>query len=441
MGRRAYLHIGTMKSATSYLGQLCELNNEYLSEHGLYWPMEGLRYTAVRDFFGRQVREVDFTGCWRQLVREMAGFHGDVLLSNEMLAPLTLRQIKRLTRALSEYELYVVVTARDPARVIPSHWQTTLKNGKTQSWCDFAAAVCADEQPATSSADHDAGDDDDDAQDVGDSTHAWFWRRHDVAAILQRWSQYVPIERTAVVTVPPSGSDPSLVAARFGSVIGLDISGLEQPEWINPSLGAHSAELLRRLNLQMQGLTPAERSYGARGALAGSLALNRAQHEPRFGLTPAQQDWTRARALAMVEALETSGVRVVGDLTDLLPAEQPPTGCVDPEDATAEELLRAASHGIEGMVRAYTEVRLEKRELTQQVESLERQQRHLQERIERQRGRVDTLLAETSRPAGVATRLRRRFRAALRRSPRVRRWARRLGLRPPPPQREDVRRR
>src|SRR4051794_21053436 len=129
MAGRVYLHIGTMKSATSYLAQLCELNSEHLRDFNLYWPMKGLRYCAIRDFFGREVKMQDFTGSWQVLASQAREFPGDLLLSNEMLAALTVGQVKRLCRALSPAELHVIVTARDLARVIPSHWQTTLKNG------------------------------------------------------------------------------------------------------------------------------------------------------------------------------------------------------------------------------------------------------------------------------------------------------------------------
>jgi hypothetical protein len=419
MGRRVYLHIGTMKSATSYLAQLCELNSEYLSNNGLLWPMAGLRYCAIRDFYGRQVREVDFTGTWRTLLRQMADFPGDVLLSNEMLAALNVAQISRLARAFAEAELHVVLTARDLARVIPSHWQTTLKNGRTDTWPDFAAAVCVD-RPEPVSTEEESAPASDEAGALTANTYDWFWRRHDVAAILRRWSDVAPPERTSVVTVPPSGSDPELVAKRFGSVIGLDLTGLEQPEWSNPSLGAHSAELLRRLNMQMKDLTPAERSYGARGALAGSLALERARVEPKFGLNQEQQDWTRARASQMIRQIEQLGVQVVGDLADLIPAEQPPAGCVDPTDSAESELLAAAAHGLKGMVKGYTEVRLEKRDQAVQLAELKTKSEQLQERVERQRKRIDALLSERKDRGQRGSSLPNRLRRLARRNPRMR---------------------
>jgi hypothetical protein len=401
MARRVYLHIGTMKSATSYIGQLCELNTGYLRESGVLWPGEALRYKGIRDLFGRAVRETDFTGCWVTLRRQIRQFDGDVLLSNELLAAVHAHQIRRLVRALGPAEVHVVVTARDLARVIPSHWQTTLKNGSAQPWLDFAAAVCTDEVPDRAEGPDDGaendGEDEDERPSTAARTHAWFWRRHDVAAILARWEAFVPADRVTLVTVPGSGSDPEIVAKRFGAVLGVELTGLTQPEWSNASLGAHSAELLRRLNHDLPGLTPAERSYGFRGALAGSLVAARSGAEPRFALTQAQQDWVTGRAHVMIEQIERAGARVEGDLADLIPSASPPPGSVDPAETSQSDLLEVAAVGVMAMVKAYAEMRVERRDVGKQREALRSGLVRLQQRTERQQKRLDTLVSQRRR--------------------------------------------
>lgn len=420
MVRRVYLHIGTMKSATSYLGQLCEANRDYLGGAGLLWPVNGLRYRAVRDFFHREVRELDVSGSWKDLRRQTQQFDGDLLLSNEMLAALTVANAGRLARAFSPAEVYVVLTARDLARVIPSHWQTTLKNGRSEALREFATAVCQEPRTVVEEADEEALDEHTASSSL--NTFDWFWRRHDVAAILDRWSNVVPLERLCLVTVPPSGSDPELVARRFGAAIGVGLSGLKPPDWSNRSLGAHSAELLRRLNLATTDLSPAERSYGFRGALAGSLILTRSDTEPRFALTQEQQDWVRHRAAGMIEQIEKSGVRVEGDAADLMPAEHPPAGCVDPADTADADLLAAAAAGLTALVRGYTELRLDKRDLVTEVSALRESQDRLEDRVERQRKRILALVDERDNRLQGST-LRRGVRFVVGRSETTRRWA------------------
>lgn len=370
MARRVYLHIGLMKSGTTYLQELCELNRDVLADSGVLWPTSsgGIRYRAVRELLGRTAKRPDDSASWHLLARQVRQHLGDVVLSNELLAALGVRNIKRLTNAFSESELHVVITARDLARVMPSHWQTTIKMGKTHTWSEFASSVCADLSSAergeleVESADEDPPE--------AERIHDWFWRRHDVVSIIAKWQTCVPADRMTLVTVPPSGSEPETVARRFGSVIGVDLTALPQPASAsNLSLGAHSAELLRRLNEQTPDADRAERKY----VLGGTVLGARTDLEPRFALSQAQQDWVRERAQRMIDGLEHSGVRVEGELADLIPASQPPAGAVDPSDTSDTELLQVASHALIGMVAVAAELRTERDALRLQAAPLQAQ--------------------------------------------------------------------
>ncbi len=368
MGRRVFLHIGTMKSATSYLQELFDLNVEYLTGAGILWPSEELRYQGIRERLGRPARETDHRPAWPMLAKLVRQHPGDVIISNELLAALGSREITRVVTAMPGEEVHVVVTARDLSRVMPSHWQTTLKNGGTDSWADFAAAICTDAPPDPSA----------------ERMHGWFWRRHDVPQIIERWRRVVPAERISLVTVPVSGGDPSALAQRFGSVVGVRLTGLTEPAGLtNASLGAHSAELLRRLNLQRPDMGRAEQLHGLRKALGGALAATGAELEPRFALSQAQQEWVRARGQTMIAELESDGVRVEGALSDLVPPESPPSGVVDPAASTDAELLHAAERGLAGMVTTVADLRLELNEVSAEAERLQNQTRRDQQRIER----------------------------------------------------------
>lgn len=253
-------------------------------------------------------------------------------------------------------EVEVVVTARDLGRVIPSHWQTTLKNGSTTRWSDFAAAVCA--EPAQ--AGHVRR-----SEDEG----SWFWRRHDVVAILARWQQFVPAERITVVTVPPPGNSAQVVGERFASAIGVDASGFEQPDHGNSSVGAYSAELLRRLNGVSPNLERHHYRWGIKDALARLALAGRAQLEPSFGLTQPQLDWVCARAERMIEQIKASPVRVVGDLADLRPAREARTQAIDPADTSDADLLETALVSLGGMAKIVADLRVEQERQRYDVDS------------------------------------------------------------------------
>ena len=327
-----------MKSATTYLQGMAEHNRIRLAGQGLIWPAGDVPFLALADLLGRDEERPGREGAWDAFVRQIEEFPGDAVFSNELLAPLSAGKIKRLVAGMSPSEVHVVVTARDLGRVIPSHWQTTLKNGGTATWADFASAVCANPQHSSNVGRH---------KDIG----SWFWRRHDIPAILTRWQRWVPTEQMTVVTVPPSGNDPYLVAARFWSVLGVDGTGFEQPEFANSSVGAYSAELLRRLNVAAGPLERHHYRWGVKDGLAKRALSGRAHQEPSFGLTRAQTEWICARSQQMIDELRASSVRVVGDVDDLRPTRDVRPELIAPEAASEADLLQAALAGLVELVK------------------------------------------------------------------------------------------
>ena len=373
MARRVYLHIGTMKSATSYLQHLCAFNADHLASAGLLWPPGDLRTQAVMDLLGWRGAGPEVSGAWQKLARATRRHDGDVLLSFELLAGVKMGHIRRLVRSL-DGEVHVVLTARDAGRLIPSHWQTTIKNGYTHTWSQFARAICAE-------------DDDPESRRL----HDWFWKRQDLAAIIGRWQQHVPVERMSVVTVPPPGSDRDEMAHRFGAAVGVDLSGLPQPEtWTNVSLGAHSVELMRRLNAQLVDPEDRDESRGCRRAMGRAFLLH-SDKEPGFALSAAQQDWVRRRALATNAELASLPIRVVGHLDDLVPAELPSPAAVDPSDTTEAELLEAAESSLIDAAKEAAELAASSETVTAELQAVLRQKAKAELASKRLRHRVQTL--------------------------------------------------
>lgn len=377
MARRVYLHIGTMKSATSYLQELCALNADHLAAAGMLWPAGDLRSEAVKDLFDWRAVDADFTGAWGRLARAMRRHDGDVLISYELLAGVSGAHVRRLVKA-AKAEVHVVLTARDTGRLIPSHWQTTIKNGQTHTWSQFAAAICAES-------------DDADAQRL----HTWFWKRHDLMSIISRWQHSVPVGRMVLVTVPPAGGDQEEVAQRFGDAIGVELRGRCQPKpWTNSSLGAHSVELMRRLNDQIVDVDDLAGSRGWRRALGQALAEH-GDKEPGFALSAAQHDWARRRALAANVELEKLGIRVEGHLDDLIPADCPPPPAVaDPVETSESELLLAAERALVSMATTVAELTSTGKEADAELRSAQQEKAKAEQAAARLRRRVQRLEAQ-----------------------------------------------
>ena len=337
MARRVFLHVGTMKSATSYLQSLCQLNRSTLEEAGIHWPGLKANFSAARDFYVSR-REPGDKGAWRTMRKAVRQHRGDVLISNELLARRGAKQARDLVKALRPAEVRVVITARDFGRVIPSLWQTQMRNRGTATWAQFVAAVY--ENPPTS--------------DLAER----FFRGQYLPDIVRRWSAAVPVENITVVTVPPPGADPVEVARRFFSVVAPDLGELKQPAYRNESLGAHSAELLRRVNQLTTDMDYVHYRPALKVEVSRNILGRRTAAEPKLGLTTEQLKRATELSQDMVTELAATGVRVVGDLADLIPAASLRPTDVDPDASTDSEVLAAATFALAELSRAYADLKL-----------------------------------------------------------------------------------
>jgi hypothetical protein len=172
---------------------------------------------------------------------------------------------------------------------------------------------------------------------------------------VQIWAAHVGIANVVVVTVPPRGSEPGLLAQRFFGVLGVSSADQLVPRELaqNQSLGIHSVELLRRLQHRLDDDQRERLHLIVKYILARRVLADRAPSEPPLIMTTAEVEWARAQATAMAEELRTSGVRVIGDLDELSPQR-------DGDDAVAisseDEVLAAAVDALIGMADAADEL-------------------------------------------------------------------------------------
>ncbi len=338
-GADVYLHIGLPKSGTTYLQSALWASRDQLADRGVLVP-GGRRVAqnqAVWDLMGRRPRGAELPqvdGAWEALVGEVRRWTGSqAVISEEFLAFARPRQVRQAVRAFAPARVHVVVTIRDLARVLVGAWQQQLAQGRTWTWDEYAAAVRDPEQgPA--------------------SAGVAFWLRQDVIRVLDTWEAEIPRERVHVVTVPPAGSPPELLAERFATATRLD------PDWLEPgdyrgnvSGGVAEAEVLRRLNASL-GERLNERQYTRVVANGVRPALQDRQPAAQIRLPAEQLGWVTERATAMVDELRQRDYAVVGELDDLLPA---PTGSAAARlDAVQPaELAEAAMAALGAVVEQY----------------------------------------------------------------------------------------
>lgn len=336
-----YLHIGIPKSGTTYLQTLLYHNRSTLARNGVLWP--GRRWSdqvhAVTDLLdasphGYRAPEVE--GAWSRCVAEVLAWEGHAaVMSMEWLTSARPRMIRRILRSFAPHEVRVILTERDFARTVPAVWQESMQNSRTWTWQDYLADVTA-EDPRQSFAGR------------------RLFARHDAARVLRKWGRVIPPDRMSLVTVPPAGSDPGLLWERFAQAVGLDPADYETDLGArNGSLGAASAEVMRRVNIATheRGLTWAEAGFTLKRVLAKEVLALRTSHEPKITLPAAHRAWAEEQATRIIAGLEDLGVRVFGDLCDLMPAGE----SADDFPAVSDtELVDAAVDGLVGMAQSLT---------------------------------------------------------------------------------------
>ena len=333
MANRVVLHIGAMKSGTSFLQSVLSANREELARQGFLFA--GKRWkrqvSAVRDVSERGLPHqppLAEDGPWNQLVREIDGWDGTALVSMEFLGPRMAPKIEQIVRSFSTDQVEAVLTVRDLARSVPAMWQEAMQNAGVSTWEDYLDAVRAENRK------HPGGRN--------------FWRHQSTAAIAGRWAKGIGKERFTLVTVPPPGAPPGLLWERFAAAVGLDPEPFDLAvERSNPSVGAASALVLRALNERLAEDPLPHNAYSryVKHALAKEGLARRGADDPMFGL---DEPWVAKFAEREVRRLRKLDLTVLGSLDDLAPrpVRGVPTGSV-----TTEQQLEAAVDGLARLVR------------------------------------------------------------------------------------------
>lgn len=327
------LHVGAMKTGTSYIQSRLFENQALLARRGILVPGDTWldQVHAVEDVLHDGGRR------WDRLRSSIAEHPGTSVVSMEFLGPVRPLVAKRVVEEV-DADVRVVITARDLNRALVSMWQETVQNGKAWTWAQFLAGVEEDRpwhrptaSPQTASGAH-------------------FWRQQNLMRIARGWSEVVGVDRVTVVTVPHPGADRAhLLWERFTSALGTSPDGFADAVTPNDSLGVASTLVVRRLNemLGEQGRGFPWAGRIRKRVLAKTVLADRKSEEPALGLDVAP--WVREEAAEMVERLDRLGVTLVGEWADLEPVQVPG---IKVEDVPESEVAEAAIAGLAGLIAA-----------------------------------------------------------------------------------------
>lgn len=315
MNDEVYLHIGVPKSGTTFIQEVLWTNLDRLRELG--WSIAADSYVehsrAAADVTDMRTGP-RVSGAWDRQVERVLSTDGRVLMSQERLVRARADQVARVVRSLAPRPVTVVLTVRDLARQVASGWQQLVKHRYTGTLDELVTAV-HEQSP------------------VGAS----FWLLQDLLGAVDAWLAHVPARRLVVVTVPPRGSEPSLLWDRFAEACGFDPSGFDlDVATPNESLGSAQVEVLRRINGSLGERLELEDGYFSlvRRLVANDLLAGQLAHQ-RIHVDEATHRWATEQGQAWVDGLTARRIRVVGDLADLVPEPYESSAASDAAPATA----------------------------------------------------------------------------------------------------------
>ncbi len=338
-----YLHIGSPKTGTTYIQDVLWANREALEADGVLLPgsYRYARVQAARDLLKWEAGDEELPQTWRKLAGEVNRWPGrSAIISQEFLCWASADQIEAIVQSFPKSRVEIVLTTRDLARLLPAQWQTAMRQRNTWTLDEYADSVAG----------------------FGDGKQAKmaprrFWRRQDYGPILQRWVDAVGLTQVRVVTLPPSGGDPAELWNRFCRACHIDRETTEPGGASHESLGAVSAELMRRLNAHPTIDEMPMRTYhqSVNGALTRRVLGKRRSLEPGLALPDGHFAWAERESARVIADIKALDVEVIGDLEDLrpLPAKNPP---VAPEKLPTEDLLAAALDGLAGLAAEHADL-------------------------------------------------------------------------------------
>jgi len=300
--RRVYLHVGAPKTGTTYLQLMLDAHRDQLLEDGCFYPRTrgSAHHVEARDLRNARPRQGYVhpagPGSWDRLARIVGEWDGPghVLLSSELLVFANPAHAKRAIRSLQPAEVHLVVTVRDLVRQVPAVWQERIKNGSTIDYEGFLRRLAEDEDRGV-------------------------WNAQDPVRIAERWAQDIPADHVHLVTVPPPGSDPRLLWARFAQVIGVDADAYTSvPKGANTSLGVAETEVVRRINAQVEKAPWQFYSKHIKVGIAQGVLAGRSDGA-RLVLPEEMLPLVERRTKRIIDTVAERGYHVVGDLDDLLP--------------------------------------------------------------------------------------------------------------------------
>lgn len=310
--RGLLFHIGLPKTATTALQNAAAAVRPELLANGVLYPGRSFSHRlAVNAFMGKgfgwkvdghSIKRPPSRRHWDEMRREIDADHEHrIWFGHEYAAGSNAKQAAAWIEELGP-RTHVVITMRPFTSMLPSLWQETLKRtGGVRSMDEWLRIVLKPEK--------------------ADRPNRRI--RHDHAAAVRRWATAAGAENVSVVILDPT--DRAFVFNAFERMLalpeGLLAGTVTTDKRTNRSFTAPEAELVRRLNLvtRAEGLEWQNHEWLVyHGVVSRMLGREPGPAEAPLRLPAWADELAREQELRTVAAITETGVRVLGDLDNLV---------------------------------------------------------------------------------------------------------------------------
>jgi hypothetical protein len=327
------VHIGPHKTGTTALQAAFWNNRKAVEQQGVHYASNG-RHAMTAVLAGIEHispwtvdKRPPPMWKWERLLNDIRSSKAKrVVLSSEFFADAKPENAARVVQQLDPSRLQIIVTLRPLSRILTSQWQQFVQNQNTFAFDDFLRNTLDDPHPAKPPV---------------------FWRRHRHDDLIKRWVDLVGPDRLTVVAL--SEGDRDMVLHAFEQLTGLRTGTLApDPTIQNRSMTLPEIETIRAFNVAYKQMKLPSVLYMRIMRFGATFVMQQREpkpDEPKIELPDWSVEPIRAIATEMMDNIRALGVRVVGDLDDMLYIPKPRVGPA-PEVTVSPEVAASTALGV-----------------------------------------------------------------------------------------------
>jgi hypothetical protein len=326
------VHIGPHKTGTTALQAAFWNSRESVAEQGVHYASNG-RHALSAVLAGIEHvspwtdKRPPPRWLWLRLLNDIRSSTAKrVVLSSEYFADAQPEPAARVVQELDPKRVQIVVTLRPLSRILTSQWQQFVRNQNTTPFEDFLRKMLDEPHPAKPPV---------------------FWRRHRHDDLVQRWIDLVGPDHLTVVAL--NDGDRDMVLRAFEQLTALRPGTLEaDPTIQNRSMTAPEIETIRHFNIAFKEQNLPSLLYQRIMRFGAAFVMQqRTPHpdEPKIELPDWSVEPIREIATEMMANIRATGVRVVGDLDDMLYIPSPRVGPA-PAVTVSPDVAASAALGV-----------------------------------------------------------------------------------------------